>query len=112
MNLPAIISSEETENGINLLLDISDSLEAFDGHFDSAPIIPGVVQIQWALAFNNQFLSKIDVSNIDRIDSLKFQQVIQPNSNVKLELDMKGKKLHFCFSSNDKRHSSGKVLIN
>lgn len=111
MQLPRVLQSANLDNGIRLLLEINGSLSAFEGHFDSAPIIPGVIQIQWALNFNNQYLSPITPLAIERIDALKFQQVIQPNSEVELQLERVDNKLVFSFSSNEQKHSSGKFLV-
>jgi len=111
MNMPRIIHKSLIENGIKLQLDIDHQLSAFEGHFDDAPIVPGVVQIQWALAFNNQFLQEISPLNIFRMDALKFQQVIQPDSVVELMLERISNKLVFSFSSGSSRHSSGKIVV-
>lgn len=112
MQLPKTISQTTNQESVILMLAIEPALDAFAGHFDAAPIIPGVVQIQWALAFNNQYLTPVHSNDIERMDALKFQQVIQPNSTIRLSLERKENRILFSFSSDAGMHSSGKVLVN
>ena len=51
MEYPEIRHQESSENTVTLSLFIGEELNAFKGHFDSAPIVPGVVQIKWVIEF-------------------------------------------------------------
>jgi 3-hydroxymyristoyl/3-hydroxydecanoyl-(acyl carrier protein) dehydratase len=109
MNLPQILSQTKTENSAELLLSISAELEAFKGHFDSAPIIPGVEQLRWVLIFSQQIFGLEQEPEVIRVDALKFQNVIQPGYQVSLELQQKEGRIDFVYSSSGLRHSSGRV---
>lgn len=70
-------------------LAIPPDLAVFDGHFEGAPILPGVAQLDWAIALSRecfdlpyQFL---------RIDALKFVRPVLPGANLLLDLSL-GKK--------------------
>jgi 3-hydroxymyristoyl/3-hydroxydecanoyl-(acyl carrier protein) dehydratase len=83
----------------------------FDGHFPNAPILPGVVQIDWAIAFGRQCFGLPPV--FKGIHALKFQRVIQPELPVTLELVHEPLKssLTFRFSSRNGQHASGRLLF-
>ncbi|MFW0778560.1 MAG: hypothetical protein ACN2B6_12665, partial [Rickettsiales bacterium] len=67
-----------------LELTIPEDIRYFSGHFDQAPILPGVVQIHWAIALGKQHLSC--EGDFKQMEAIKFQQIIAPNSTVTLSL--------------------------
>lgn len=111
MEYPQITNQVTKEGGVELTLEISPALEAFRGHFDSAPIIPGVEQLKWVVYYANQFLDLDRPVQVERVDALKFQNVIQPDSKILLNLTKGEQKIQFAFTSEGKRHSSGKIVI-
>jgi acyl-coenzyme A synthetase/AMP-(fatty) acid ligase len=83
----------------------------FDGHFDVAPILPGVVQIDWAIHYGRQYFTMPPV--FKGMQQLKFQQVVAPDVAVRLELahdPVKGS-LQFRYVSEAGQHASGRVLF-
>jgi 3-hydroxymyristoyl/3-hydroxydecanoyl-(acyl carrier protein) dehydratase len=83
----------------------------FDGHFDVAPILPGVVQIDWAIHYGRQYFTMPPV--FKGMQQLKFQQVVAPEVAVQLELahdPVKGS-LQFRYVSEAGQHASGRVLF-
>jgi acyl-coenzyme A synthetase/AMP-(fatty) acid ligase len=83
----------------------------FDGHFPAAPILPGVVQVDWAIAYGRQCF---DLPPLFRgIHALKFQNVVRPEMPVTLELlhDPVKSCLTFRLSSPAGQHASGKILF-
>jgi 3-hydroxymyristoyl/3-hydroxydecanoyl-(acyl carrier protein) dehydratase len=79
-----ILDSEISACSATLTLLIKDNLCYFSGHFPSFPILPGVVQIEWAVKYLGEFLHiHTPVLSIER---LKFTNPIQPNMHVKLHL--------------------------
>ena len=122
MKYPTILSQENTNDKTVLQLKIAPELDAFAGHFDAFPIIPGVVQIQWALHFFQQkVLQQISTHEKDssvawsiaKISALKFQHVITPDSIVKLHLTFDDSKCCLAFTINNDEHnySSGKLFL-
>ncbi|OGB23132.1 MAG: AMP-binding protein [Burkholderiales bacterium RIFCSPLOWO2_02_FULL_57_36] len=83
----------------------------FDGHFPGAPILPGVVQIDWAIAYGRKCFDLPPV--FLGINALKFQQVIHPEQAVTLELVHEQSKscVTFKLSSPAGQHGSGRILF-
>jgi 3-hydroxyacyl-[acyl-carrier-protein] dehydratase len=112
LTLPEIDSLERTPDGLRLHFMISAELEYFDGHFPGLPLLPGVVQIGWAVEFARLHLT--DEGLLERFRSLanvKFMRVIQPGASVwlSLKVDRPGRELEFEFRAGDDTCSSGRV---
>jgi acyl-coenzyme A synthetase/AMP-(fatty) acid ligase len=82
----------------------------FEGHFPEHPVLPGVVQIDWAIALGRRCFDLPE--NFLGIQVLKFQHVIRPETPVMLELvhDPVKSGLTFRYSSAAGQHSSGTIL--
>lgn len=84
-------------------------LEAFEGHFPAAPILPGVVQLAWAVDAGREGFG-LDTP-VRRVEALKFQQVVRPGTRLCLALqwDAAKRKLQFRFESGAGVHGSGRL---
>ena len=112
VDLPQVLEAQHGAAGsVTLTLQVDAVLNVFEGHFDEAPVVPGVVQLHWALALCGDYLRPIDPRTISHIDTLKFQQIIQPGAQPTLQLTLSGQCLEFRFSSVEGDHSSGKVVL-
>ena len=90
-----------------LELEVPEQLVYLQGHFDDYPLVPGVVQIQWAIDLaTEQFGCECVVADMDR---LKFQQPLRPGMRFQLELKLSAQTLQFSFESCEGRHSSGSL---
>lgn len=67
-------------------LAIPADLAVFDGHFPSAPILPGVAQLDWAIALSHECFDL--PSQFLRIDALKFVRPVLPGANLLLDLSL------------------------
>ena len=92
-----------------LQLTIPHDLVYFRGHFSGAPIVPGVVQIKWAIELAGRYLGA--GGTFAGIDALKFQQVMRPGISVTLSLRWAASdgKLHFAYQSDGARYGSGRL---
>jgi 3-hydroxymyristoyl/3-hydroxydecanoyl-(acyl carrier protein) dehydratase len=102
---------EVQESRAVLELTAPRDLFYFDGHFPDAPILPGVVQVDWAIACGRQYFNLPPV--FKSIQALKFQRVIRPELPVTLELVHEPHKssLSFRMSSGEGQHSSGRIVF-
>src|SRR5262249_55484161 len=83
----------------------------FNGHFSGVPILPGVVEIDWAIIYGRKCFELPPVFR--GIQALKFQRVIRPETPVVLELvhDPGKSSLAFKISSAAGSHASGRILF-
>ena len=104
-----IVSARESGTGrLALRLEIDRSLACLRGHFPGQPIVPGVAQLEWAIAFGRE---AFDIRGaFAGVDALKFQRIIAPGMAVTLALEWRGTTLAFRFES-DAPHSSGRILF-
>jgi len=95
------------------LLDMAADLAVFDGHFPQAPLLPGVAQLDWAIALGRACFDMPGA--FSRVDVLKFQTPIFPGTQVRLLLrwDAEHGVLQFQYQSpsGEQRHASGNVVF-
>ena len=76
-------------------------------------MLPGVIQLGWAIHFAKELFS---ISTVNNIPQVKFTQPIVPFDKVVLRLKLNAEKKNFTFEyfveNIDKVASSGKVKIN
>ncbi|MEO7917610.1 MAG: hypothetical protein ABIR16_08195 [Dokdonella sp.] len=96
---------------VTLAVEIDPALPYFNGHFDRAAVLAGVVQVEWAVRFGREVF---DVGDDFRcMEALKFQKVVRPGDAVKMVLDWNrvAATLAFGFSSQAGKHSSGRIVF-
>lgn len=109
---PVIVRESRSASGaLALHLDIPPELEHFRGHFPEAAILPGVVQLDWAIREGARRFGPFGA--FLGLRSLKFQRPIVPGMEVTLELShipAKGA-LAFTYLSAAGRHAGGQALF-
>lgn len=115
MLLPELLSThpQSTDPTITIFsLRIPSELEFFIGHFPNFPILPGVVQVHWAIHFAQEQLS--DLGQFVRLESIKFHSVIVPNTLLELSLQWHAEKswLDFTYANAQKKYSNGRIVFN
>ena len=109
--LPEVRAMEGAGSAVTLELFVPADLFYFDGHFDGAPLLPGVVQVDWARHFARLHLAL--PARFRAMHALKFQQPVLPGSALRLELQydaLKGS-LQFRYLSDAGQHASGRLLF-
>lgn len=108
---PHVRELERDKQRVLLEVTAPADLLYFDGHFDVAPILPGVVQVEWALHYGRQYFTL--PPNFTGVNLLKFQQVVRPDMAVQLELvhDTAKGSLNFRYVSAGSQHSSGRIML-
>ncbi len=93
------------------VLALAPALAVFDGHFPGQPILPGVVQVDWAIAFARERFALPPV--FLRLETLKFSQVATPGMALEIEWrwDAARSSLQFEYRSGAGKHSSGRVVF-
>ncbi len=90
-------------------LRVPASLEHFRGHFPSFPILPGIVQLDWAVRLGRRHFAGLDESR--GVDNFKCQALVFPDAALTLELKRDQNGLQFRFFDAQRTYSSGKVLF-
>lgn len=108
---PEVLEQLEADGEWSLQLAIPPDLACFSGHFPLAPVLPGVVQVDWALALGQQLLDL--PGRFAGMEVLKFQQLVRPGDQVQLHLrfDTERGKLYFAYRNDTAACSSGRILL-
>jgi len=106
---PVLLNEHQHDGVWTLALHVPAHLVYFAGHFPQAPVLPGVVQIAWALAFASQRFGTPVRCTV--MEALKFQRLLRPDDRVDLTLryDNARHKIHFAYRCGDKAYSSGRL---
>lgn len=109
--LPEVLSEQCDTDGLVLELRIPESLAYFSGHFPKVPIVPGVVQIQWAVHFAREKLGL--PAHFHHMEAVKFRELILPGQRLRLHLQYHAPsgKLQFVYRSESLEHGSGRIYF-
>jgi acyl-coenzyme A synthetase/AMP-(fatty) acid ligase/3-hydroxymyristoyl/3-hydroxydecanoyl-(acyl carrier protein) dehydratase len=108
---PAERLLEQEPHRVLMELTVPADLLYFNGHFEGAPILPGVVQLDWAISYGRRYFAL--APQFLGMLGLKFQRVITPGMVVQLELlhDPQKSSLAFRMFSAAGQHASGRVTF-
>ncbi|MCU0118191.1 acyl-CoA synthetase family protein [Pseudomonas sp. B2M1-30] len=108
---PEVLEQVETDGEWSLQLSVPPDLAYFSGHFPKAPVLPGVVQVEWALNLGRQLLNLRGA--FAGMEVLKFQQLVRPGDEIQLHLrfDPERGKLYFAYRNDTATCSSGRILL-
>lgn len=80
------------------------------GHFPSAPILPGVTQLDWVVQLAAQHWSTPET--VQRVEVLKFNDMILPGNDVDLVVTRKREDcITFTYKRDDTALSSGRLVF-
>lgn len=108
---PAVLEDSGDATHRRLQLRIPLDLEQLDGHFASAPVLPGFMQVGWVLALAASRMGT--PAACTEIEALKFRQFLRPGDEPQLELQLHRNpgKLHFAFRNAESACSSGRLRL-
>jgi 3-hydroxymyristoyl/3-hydroxydecanoyl-(acyl carrier protein) dehydratase len=109
--LPEVLAERATAGRVELDLHVPPGLEYFTGHFPGLPVLPGVVQIDWAVRLARPRLRL--AGGFAAAEQVKFLSVIAPSARLTLALETKsdGSKLVFSYTGGAKKYSSGTLVF-
>lgn len=110
--LPERLGVALNEGQWHLDLVVPPDLAHFSGHFPKTPVLPGVVQIDWAIGLARELIEHLP-PRFQGMEVLKFQQLARPGDPLHLTLrfDRERSKLHFAYRNGDAPCSSGRILL-
>ncbi|MDT8907757.1 Acyl-coenzyme A synthetase/AMP-(fatty) acid ligase [Pseudomonas sp. NFACC09-4] len=108
---PEVLEQIQSDGEWSLQLAVPPDLAYFSGHFPTAPVLPGVVQVDWALGLGRRLLDM--PPRFVGMEVLKFQQLIRPGDEVQLHLrfDRERGKLYFAYRNDTATCSSGRIVL-
>lgn len=91
---PQLLGEHPTLSGHVFELKLPLDLALFDDHFRSAPVVPGVMQVAWALAFGARRYGPMACGTMDAV---KFRRLVRPGDRLQLEVAHEASRgqLHF-----------------
>lgn len=106
-----MLNVTKDEDTVTLLLNVTENISYFQGHFPDAPILAGVVQLDWAVNYAREHFV-LTSAEVEEVQVLKFQNVIVPNSLITLRLIQKSPtKVVFEYESDKGSHASGRIVF-
>ena len=92
-------------------LRVPAELAHFPGHFPGLHILPGVVQVDWAIRYAHEHLALS--GHFKALENIKFLALVLPNTllNLNLKWETENARLEFCFATGQRKCSSGRVVF-
>ena len=115
--VPDVIARQVSADSAVYALDIAADLHAFEGHYPGNPILPGVVQVDWAMRFACEAFADspqpVDWRGFAGIEQLKFHKIVTPGVRLELHLawDAAAGKLAFSYEGQGERKSAGQIRV-
>lgn len=108
--LPTIVKRTQ-DTGATYTLALAPELLAFQGHFPGDPVLPGVVQVDWAAHFGAEAFGPL--GTFQGLEHIKFMRIIRPGEVVDLHLVFHPGtgKLVFTYASEEGKKASGVLLF-
>lgn len=110
-NIEHVKHQAEEDAVVHLTLHVPRGLTHFEGHFPGLPILPGIVQLDWAVRYARQYL-KVN-GNFKSVEHLRFQSIILPDTRLSLELSWNPTKsfIEFSYVKDQRKFSSGRIVM-
>lgn len=104
---PTILSQKKLGGMVEITFSIPADLVYLKGHFPEMPIVPGVVQLHWAVEFAQEFFEI--PGSISQGKQIKFTTIMAPLAVVCLTLlhEIDKKCCTYTYKTGDKIYSSG-----
>jgi acyl-CoA synthetase (AMP-forming)/AMP-acid ligase II/3-hydroxymyristoyl/3-hydroxydecanoyl-(acyl carrier protein) dehydratase len=108
--LPQVVADSSDGLARTVDLRIDEQLRWFRGHFPSVPVLPGVVQLDWAAHFGAPLTKH--AGRFERLQRVKFNHAMLPGVDVRLALryDAEKRSLSFTFSNAERTFSAGRFV--
>lgn len=106
---PEILAAIRGEQCVRLEMRVPRDLSWFQGHFPDCPLLPGVIQLTWAVQFARVHL-RIP-PGFHSLSTLKFMRFILPGAELALLLEFNAarRELSFEYRESGELCSAGKV---
>jgi len=106
---PQELAVVREDDGVCLTLRVPEDLIYFEGHFPDCAILPGVVQLKWAIEYGRRYFALSP--RFVGISNMKFMRVIVPGKTTTLTLAQaaSGNELSFQYAIGEEVCSTGSI---
>jgi 3-hydroxymyristoyl/3-hydroxydecanoyl-(acyl carrier protein) dehydratase len=106
---PEVFDEKRGDDAWVQRLRVPSDLDCWPGHFPGHPVVPGVLQVHWAMTLLERWLGHPLASW--RIEVLKFKQLLRPGRELTLRVS-RGRgagRFDFALADGDEVFASGRV---
>ena len=105
-----LLSEARDGDDLRYELRVPPALDHFAGHFPGLPILPGVVQVDWAIRLAADHIAA--VREVESVDRLKFMAPVPPGAVLELRLahDAARRRVQFAYRMNGRECASGAIV--
>lgn len=111
MYKPDVLEEARQATAVRLRFRVAAELAYFSGHFAAWPILPGIVQVHWAVELAQRYFTVS--GDFRRLEHIKFHRVVRPDLELALTLgyDAARHRLEFLYDNAIAKYSSGVVYF-
>lgn len=107
---PRVLSHTANESDARLSLEISPDLIWFRGHFPDQPVLPGVIQLHWAVLTAQACFGLTSIPA--EVKRLKFKNIISPSTTLDLAVNLRtANEVQFTFDDAGAQFSEGRLVF-
>ena len=106
-----VLDEQATGSSLVRVLRVRDDAAGLAGHFPGLPVVPAVVQIQWAMDAAERLAGR--APTLHRLEALKFKAMIRPGQlvEVAVQLSPVGDAVQFRIASGGRVFSTGRCVL-
>ncbi len=108
---PIVIAVTPAEDGSReLTLEVPSDLAHFAGHFPQHPLLPGVVEVDWAVRLAEAHFA-LPRTRFSQLRNVKFTRPVRPGEHLlcRLAWDAAAGRLSFAFTCTGQACASGQI---
>lgn len=108
---PEVLAVQRKEAVVEIEMRVPEDLACWPGHFPRYRILPGVLQLQWALEEIARWTGA--APELTRVDALKFKTPLLPGQRTRLRIrrDLDAPRFHFEFAHEGVVYSQGRIVL-
>ncbi|MEE3327818.1 MAG: AMP-binding protein [Myxococcota bacterium] len=108
-DLPIVLEEFSGSDFVERSCQVPEDLSCFAGHFPGNPMVPGVLQIDWALDMFSQCFGK--VPRVSVIESIKFSASLRPGDAVRITVRLKEDRLYLRLWDEGTEFAKGRIRL-
>jgi 3-hydroxymyristoyl/3-hydroxydecanoyl-(acyl carrier protein) dehydratase len=103
-----VLDDRRLDGRCELIARIADEPACADGHFPEFPVVPGFVQVGWAIDMARALTGG---GALRRIEALKFKHVLRPGETIVLAVERSPGGVRFALERAGVTVSSGRLVF-